>query len=107
MRASNVPLVDSFTFGGQDEVGAIANFSFEWRATGPFEKRGRGAESPPPAATDPAAFTGRFARAFARGRFSVRELGFSFRSNGDVTSDPLGYAEMGFESNGSLLVPSP
>jgi hypothetical protein len=107
MRASNVPLVDSFVFGGQNQIGAIASFSFRWHATGPFVKQGKGADPKPPPATDPAAFTGRFARASAEGTFSVRELGFSFTSIGTVKSDPQGYAEMGFESNGSLLVPNP
>ena len=72
-----------------------------------FSGLAKGGDVPSPAASDPSAFTGRFAPASARGRFSGRELGFSFRSNGDVTSDPLGYAEMGFESNGSLLIPDP
>jgi len=107
MRALDVPVVDSFQFGGQVEVPAIVSFAFEWRATGPFEKRGKGTDSPPPLATDPSAFTGRFARATARGSFSGRELGFSFISNGEVSSDPDGYASMGYESNGKLLVPDP
>jgi hypothetical protein len=105
MRATNVPLVDSFKFGGEIEVPAIVSFEFEWLATGSFESYGSGTRAPAP--TDPSAFTGRFARAIARGNFSGRELGFSFRSNGKVSTDPGGYAEMGYESNGKLLVANP
>jgi len=106
MRASNIPVVDSFTFGGPVEVPAMVSFSFEWRAIGPFEEHGERdkVQAPPP--TDPSAFTARLAPAFARGTFSGRELSFSFRSIGDVTSAD-GYALMGRESNGSLMTRNP
>jgi hypothetical protein len=101
MRASNVPVQDSFSFVGTPPppVPAIVSFSFEWHAIGPFEDRGSGKAVP---ATNPAAFTGSFAQASVRGSFSGRELGFSFESNPDVT-ERGGYALMGREKNGSFL----
>lgn len=101
MRASNVAVQDSFSFVGTPPppVPAIVSFSFEWRAVGPFQDRGKGKSVP---STDPAAFTASFARASVRGSFSGRELGFSFESNPDVT-DRGGYALMGRERNGSFL----
>jgi len=99
MHASNVAVIDSFQFGLPDSVPATVNFSVEWQATGPFVRRGNGDHVP---ATDPGAFLGEFAPAFARGSFSGRELGFSFKSNPGVTTE-RGYAEMGRERNGRFL----
>ena len=108
MQATNVPVVDQFQFQPSDStvggIPAIVSFRFEWRATGPFVRQGKGTDVP---AADPLAFTGRFAPAIARGSFSARELGFSFRSIGDVSSDRGGYALMGFESNGRLTMREP
>jgi hypothetical protein len=71
----------------------------EWRATGPFDNAGSGKSVP---SSDPAAFEGSFAPAFASGTFSGSELGFSFKSDPGVNST-LGYAEVGFETNGSYM----
>jgi hypothetical protein len=99
MHASNVAVIDSFQFGSPDGVPASVNFTVEWQATGPFVRHGNGNHVPP---TDPGAFLGDFAPAFARGSLSGRELGFSFKSNPGVTTQ-RGFAEMGRERNGSFL----
>jgi hypothetical protein len=99
MHASNVPVVDSFQFGGPINVPAAVSFSIEWHADGPFVARGKGTAVPP---TDPAAFLGAFARAGARGTFSGREFGFSFKSDPGVSSRG-GYALLGRERNGVFL----
>jgi hypothetical protein len=98
VHASNVAVNDSFQFGLPDGVPATVNFTVEWQATGPFVRRGNGSHVP----TDPGAFLGDFAPAFARGSFSGRELGFSFKSNPGVNTQ-RGFAEMGLERNGSFL----
>jgi hypothetical protein len=99
LRVSNVPVVDTFQFGGPVSVPAIVSFSMEWDAKGPFVARGKGKAVP---ATDPAAFLGKLAPAFARGSFSGRELGFSFNSDPGASSHG-GYALVGRERNGVFL----
>ncbi len=99
MRAEDVAVIDSFTFGGPVQVPASVSFSIEWEATGPAVPRGKGGSVP---ATDPGAFRGEFAPALATGSFSGRELAFSFRSEAGV-STARAYAEMGRERNGVFL----
>lgn len=99
LHASNVPVVDSFQFGGSQQVPGQVTYSIEWHATGPFVARGKGTAVPP---TDPAAFLAEFAPAFASGHFSGRELGFSFTSDPGTSSNG-GYALMGRERNGVFL----
>ena len=96
--ARDLPVIDSFQFGGPDMVPASVSFTITWEAVGRRRLRGKGRTVPP---TDPAAFLGRFARARSRARFSGSALGFSFRSD-EATTD-LGYAEMGPERNGLFL----
>jgi len=99
VEASNLAVLDSFQFGALTAVPATVNYTLEWEATGPFVPRGQGKAVVP---TDPAAFLGKFATATARGSFSGRELGFSFKSN-PVVSTAHSFAEMGRERNGSFL----
>ncbi len=99
-HAEDVPVIDSFQFGGVNMVPAKVTFSVEWQAKGPAKMLGKGKGVPP---TDPAAFTGEFAPAVARGSYSGRELAFSFKADPGASSDPRGYAEMGHERNGVFL----
>ena len=100
MHAEDVPVIDSFQFGGANMVPAKVTFSVEWQAKGPAKMLGKGKGVPP---TDPAAFTGEFAPAVARGSYSGRELAFSFKADPGASSEPRGYAEMGHERNGVFL----
>ena len=97
--AEDVPVLDSFQFGGPTTIPATVTYSIEWEATGPAVERGSKGH---PAATDPAAFRGEFAPALATGSFSGRELAFSFKA-GPGTSTSRGYAELGRERNGIFL----
>lgn len=96
--ARDLPVVDSFQFGGTDIVPAVVSFTISWEALGERRPRGEGRDVEP---TDPAAFRGNFARARSRARFSGSALGFAFRSN-EATTD-RGYAQMGFQRNGVFL----
>jgi hypothetical protein len=99
VRADDVPVIDTFQILGPNQIPATVSFEIEWEATGPAVQLGSGKSVPP---TDPAAFLGEFAPAFARGSFSGQELGFSFQSNPGATSQ-RGYAELGPERNGVFL----
>ena len=102
MHAANVPVIDTVVFGGtQVAVPASVAWSMEWRATGPFVHRGSG-KSTGPSDANHDAFDGNFAFARATGTFTGRELGFSFKSDPGVSTDK-GWAEMGFEKNGSFI----
>jgi hypothetical protein len=99
VEARDVPLIDTFQFANAFLVPSTVSFRVEWEATGPPEQLGSGNTVP---ATDPAAFLGTFAPARSTGQFSGAELGFSFASKRDASSD-LGYAEIGTERNGIFL----
>ena len=92
-------VIESFQFGSGLATPATLSFHIEWRATGPFVDRGKGTSVPP---TDPAAFLARFAVARSTAEYEASELGFSFSSNPDVSTD-RGYAQMGRERNGVFL----
>ena len=97
LEAKDVCVLDSFQFGGPVTVPASVSFKIRWEATGPRERRGRGAEVP---ATDPAAFLGRFATARSTGTFSGSEVGFSFQGRANTEG---GFAQLGPERNGTFL----
>jgi hypothetical protein len=99
LEVHDVPVIDSFQFLGANQIPATVSFRVEWRATGPFVRRGSGAEVAP---DDPASFLGNFAVARSTGWFAGSEFGFAFRSDGPATTD-RGYAQMGFERNGAFL----
>jgi hypothetical protein len=99
LRAEDAPVIDSFTFGGRDVIPAAVSLRVRWDATESPVPRGSGGAVAP---TAPAAFLGRFARARSTGVFSGTELGFSFRSDGRVSTD-RGFAELGRERNGVFL----
>ena len=94
-----ISTIDSFVFAGANSTPAELDLSVRWEATGPACERGAGDDVP---ATDPAAFLGRFRPARATGTFAGVELGFGFRTRRAATSH-LGFAEVGFERNGSFL----
>jgi hypothetical protein len=82
-------------------VPATASFRIEWRGRKAQKRRGRGLRV---AATDPAAFLGRFRKASATGIFSGAFDGFSFQS--DVARPAKSrYALVGTERNGVFLSP--
>jgi hypothetical protein len=60
LEMHDVPVIDSFQFFGPNQIAASVSFRIEWRASGPFERRGRGDMV---AETDPAAFLGDIAPA--------------------------------------------
>jgi hypothetical protein len=99
LKARNVPVTDTFTFGGANVIPATVSFSVRWVARAPRRRLGRGSSV---ARTDPAAFLGRFSDASASGRFAGSELGFGFRSRRAADSR-RGFAELGSERNGSFL----
>jgi hypothetical protein len=99
LAAKDVPVIDTFQYGGPFLVPATVSFEVKWKATGPPKELGSGKAVPP---TDPAAFRGTFAPARSTGRFSGAELGFSFVSQPGTSSD-RGYAEIGTERNGVFL----
>jgi hypothetical protein len=99
MHAEDVPVIDTFQFGGSNNVPAKVSFTTEWEAIGRPELLGKGTKVAP---TDPASFLGEFAPAFAKGSFSGRELAFSFTSDPGASSKG-GYAEVGRERNGVFL----
>jgi hypothetical protein len=99
LRLRDVCLTDTFVFAGANSTPARVDLSVDWDAVGPAEELGSGDSVPE---TDPAAFLGTFRTARATGTFAGTELGYGFRTRGDATSD-LGFAELGFERNGSFL----
>jgi hypothetical protein len=98
LEAHDVPVIDSFQFLGANQIPASVSFRLEWRATGPFERRGSGDAVPP---EHPAAFLGEIAAAHSTAWFSGTEFGFAFRS--DVATSDRGYAQMGRERNGVFV----
>jgi hypothetical protein len=99
VHAKNVPVLDTFVFGGSDIVPATVDFKVRWDAIGPPADLGSGGAVEP---TDPAAFLGTFAPARAEGSFSGWVMGFDFTSDPGASSD-VGYAELGTERNGVFL----
>jgi hypothetical protein len=99
LHADDVPVIDSFTFGGSNSVPAKVSFDITWESRGEKVSRGRGLAAGP---KDPAAFSGMFSPARATGTFSGSGPGFGFTSTAGASTDPS-YAEMGTERNGSLL----
>jgi hypothetical protein len=99
LDVEDLPVIESFRLFGPNNTPATLSFHIEWQAIGPFVDRGKDATVAP---TDPAAFLARFAVARSTAQFEASELGFSFTSNRDVSTD-RGFAEMGRERNGAFL----
>ena len=100
LQAATVPMIEQFVFLGPNLVPATVDLEVEWEALGPRVRRGAGKTVVP---TDPAAFLGEFAPARSTASLSGTELGFSFRTDVGARSDPLGFAQMGTERNGTFL----
>jgi hypothetical protein len=96
----NLPVIDTFQFGGANDTPAVVDIRVEWEATGPAVSHGMGLAV---VATDPGAFLGEIAPAVSTGSFSGEEFGFAFESNRGVSTSPRGYAQIGTERNGTFL----
>jgi hypothetical protein len=94
----DVPVIDSFQFFGPNQIPASISLRIEWRAIGPFARRGSGTNVPE---TDMAAFLGDIAPARSSAWFAGEEWGFEFRSERADTD--RGYAQMGHTRNGAFL----
>jgi hypothetical protein len=99
LQVRDLPVVDTFVFGGPNDTPATVDFRVEWRATGPAVARGSGSTVAP---TDEAAWLGEIAPAVSTITCSGAEIGFEFESR-DGSSAPLGYAQIGHERNGMFL----
>jgi hypothetical protein len=99
LEMHDVPVIDSFQFFGPNQIPASVSFRIEWRATGPFVPRGKGAAVP---ATDIAAFLGDIAPARSTISAGAEEWGFAFRSD-RASTDGGGYAQLGRTRNGVFL----
>jgi hypothetical protein len=98
LELRDVAVIDSFQFFGPNQIAASISLRVEWRASGPFARRGSGTSVP---ATDMAAFLGDIAPARSTGSFAGEEWGFAFRSERADTD--RGYAQMGRTRNGAFL----
>jgi hypothetical protein len=100
LHVRNLPVIDTFQFGGQNSTPALVDFRVDWEATGPPVARGMGSGVSP---TDPGAFLAEFAPAVSTGSFSGEEIGFGFESIRRASTSPRGYAQLGTERNGVYL----
>ena len=98
LELRDVAVVDSFQFFGPNQVPATVSLHVEWRASGPFTRRGSGTAAPD---TDKTAFRGEIAPAQSVGSFTGAEWGFAFTSE-HATTD-RGYAQIGRTRNGAFL----
>jgi hypothetical protein len=98
LEMHDVPVIDSFQFFGPNQIPASISLRVEWRASGPFTRRGSGMSVP---ATDMAAFLGDIAPARSTASFTGEEWGFEFRS--DRADTDRGYAQIGRTRNGAFL----
>jgi hypothetical protein len=99
LHVEDVAVVDSHVIFGEDEVPATVSFDVTWTGSGPRHHYKPGSDDP----TDPTNFDGKFREGVATGTFSgSNSEGFSFTSDPGATSEGV-FAELGTESNGSLL----
>jgi hypothetical protein len=98
LRLRELPLVDTFVFGGPLAIAAQVNIDLRWQAISAPIERGKGAAVEP---TSPAAFIGHFAEASCTGKVTGFETGFSFKT-GELTAADF-FAELGSERNGVFL----
>ena len=94
----DVPVVDTFQFGGPNAIPATVSMHVEWRATSARASAVRARQWRRP--TPGPSWAGSPAR--STGRFSGSEFGFRFRSNPGVSTE-RGFAELGRERNGVFL----
>jgi hypothetical protein len=99
LHVEDMPVVDSFTFLGENSVPATVSFDMTWKAVGKRSHFKPGSNDP----TDPTNFDGKFRQAVATGTFSGSNAdGFSFTSDPGASSEGI-FAEIGIERNGSFL----
>ena len=103
VHVEDLEVVDTFFFGGPDEVPATISFDITWLPTG--APRVLTPESDDP--LGPTYFVGIFRDAVAEGSFSAESITepgggpFSF-TDAFATSEPV-WGEMGFEANGVFI----
>jgi len=99
----DLDVLDTFVFGGPDEVPATISYDITWTRNGPPRFLSPGSDDP----TDPTNLYAVFRDAVAEGSFtaeSVTEPGgdpFSFEG-AFATSAPV-WGQMGYEANGSFI----
>ena len=98
LEMHDVPVLDSFQFFGPNQIPASISLRVEWRASGPFARRGSGTQVPE---THMAAFLAEIAPARSTAWYAGEEWGFEFRSERADTD--RGYAQMGRTRNGAFL----
>jgi hypothetical protein len=101
LEMHDVPVIDSFQFFSPNQIAATTSVRIEWRASSPFEQRGKGMTVPH---TDSAAFLGDIAQADSTITATGDEWGFSFRADGGADG---GYAQLGRTRNGVFLSAAP
>jgi hypothetical protein len=100
-KVRDLPVIDTFQFGGPFVVPALVDFEITWEAKGQAAAYGSGKRVRP---EHHAAFLGRFAEATSQISCSGSELGFSFRGEGRADGGPRrGWAHIGSERNGAFL----
>jgi len=98
LSVKNAAVIDNFQFFGPSPVPATVSFTIKWEATGKATHFEPGSSDP----LDPTNFDGHlYKNVTATGRFSGKEIGFSFRS--DLTTSEGGFAELGRERNGAFI----
>ena len=99
---ANLPLMDSFQFGGTDQVPGTVSFHITWVANGDMRHLRPGSSAP----TDPTNLSAQFRDALATGTFSGQSVtmpnGVTFTFSGDGSSATT-WGEMGTERNGWFL----
>jgi hypothetical protein len=99
LHIEDIDIVDSFVFLGENEVPATVSFDVTFTGQGQRFHFKPGSDDP----TDPTNFDGKFRQGVATGTFSgSNDDGFSFTSDPGATSGGI-FAEIGIETNGSLL----
>jgi hypothetical protein len=99
VKAKDIAVKDSFTFGGPNEVAARVSFTVKWRMNTDHARSYEASHD----RKSPQAFEGTFWDATATATMSGSESGFSFTSSGVSTRGPKGWAEVGAERNGVFV----
>ena len=107
LHVENIGVVDDLQIFGGANIPSTVSFDITWTAVGPRHHYKPGSSDP----TDPTNFDGKFRLGVATGTFSGSNTdGFSFTTVGIASSAEVsevlgvpGFAELGFEKNGSYL----
>ena len=107
LHVANIDVVDDLQIFGGANIPSTVSFDMTWTSVGPRHHYKPGSDDP----LDPSNFDGKFRLAVATGTFSGSNAdGFSFSTVGIASSAEVsglfgipGFAEIGFERNGSYL----